>query len=485
MCSQIRPNGRATSILAACVISMVASNLAAETIKIDAGVKHQLVRGFGGMNLTEPGEQWKVDDLTTAQAERAFGNGDDQLGLSILRVRVPYNPNQFQREVRTAKIAHDNGAIVFASPWSPPTYMKTNNNLIGGRVRTDQYGAYADHLLSFAELMENNGAPLYAISVQNEPDFPASYESTEWSAQEMINFLIQQGAKFGDLQVIAPESLQMRRSTSDPLLNNAAAAAQFDIVGGHIYGGGLGPYPLAQQKGKELWMTEHYTTSDRSANDWPDALGVGDEVHQVMSAGFNAYVWWYIRRFYGLMTDDGNISKRGYVFSHFSKFVRPGYTRIGADGDGLWTTAYQKDDSIVVVVVNNTSSGRDVSLNVSGAQVDGFTQFTTSGQKNVVEEGLLAAANNIVQARLDSRSITTFVSYGESVASSSSSSSVASSASSANNSSSVQSVQSSSATASSSSGNGSSGGAIGSLMLLLFALSGLRLVSRKTGRDAQ
>ncbi len=80
-------------------------------------------------------------------------------------------------------------------------------------------------------------------------------------------------------------------------------------------------------------MTEvYYPNSDtNSADRWPEALDVSQHIHNAMVEGdFQAYVWWYIRRSYGPMKEDGTISKRGYNMAHFSKFVRPGYVRIDA-----------------------------------------------------------------------------------------------------------------------------------------------------------
>lgn len=381
---------------------------------INLGSAKQTIAGFGGMNLTEPGEQWKIEDLTPAQAELAFGKDEGQLGLSLLRIRVPFNAAQWEREVRTAKIANEHGVKVFATPWSAPAKLKTNNSTVGGKLSTSQYGAYADHLTGFAKYMADHEAPLYAISVQNEPDISVTYESMDWSAQELINFLSQQGSKFGDLKVIAPESFQMRTALMDPILNNAAAAQHLDIVGGHIYGAGLAPYPLAQQKGKELWMTEHFTTSDRSANLWPDALEVPKEVHQVMGAGFNAYVWWYIRRSYGLLTEDGKVSKRGYAYSQFARFVRPGFVRVdvaASPKSNVLATAYRKDQDVVVVLLNTGTSSTSVDFKLTNGTgvVESFRRFTTSATKNAASESPVPVANNAFTVALDAQSITTLV----------------------------------------------------------------------------
>ena len=110
-------------------------------------------------------------------------------------------------------------------------------------------------------------------------------------------------------------------------------------------------------------MTEvYYPNSDNnSADRWPEALGVSEHIHHSMVEGdFQAYVWWYIRRSYGPMKEDGMISKRGYNMAHFSKFVRPGYVRIDATKNpepNVYVSAYKGDNKVVIVAINKNNTG--------------------------------------------------------------------------------------------------------------------------------
>ncbi|HNW60833.1 MAG TPA: xylanase, partial [bacterium] len=271
----------------------------------------QLIRGFGGVNM--PG--W-IPDLTPDQILTAFGTGEGQIGLSILRIRVPHDPSAFALEVPAARLAHTLGAILIASPWTPPAWMKTNRNIVGGSLSDTSYASYAAHLQAFAGYMAANGAPLYAVSVQNEPDVTVSYESCDWTAAQLVRFLRQNVAAIGT-RIIVPESYNFNPATADAILNDGTAAAAVDIIGGHIYGGGVRSYPLAASKGKELWMTEHLETD----TDWIGALFTATEIHDCMKAGMNAYIWWYIRRFYGPIDDDGRVTKRGWVMAQYARFV--------------------------------------------------------------------------------------------------------------------------------------------------------------------
>jgi glucuronoarabinoxylan endo-1,4-beta-xylanase len=74
----------------------------------------------------------------------------------------------------------------------------------------------------------------------------------------------------------------------------------------------------------------------------------------MVEAEFQAYVWWYIRRQYGPMKEDGTISKRGYSMAHFSKFVRRGFVRVEATKDPMnevFVSAHRSNTDVVAVVV--------------------------------------------------------------------------------------------------------------------------------------
>jgi O-glycosyl hydrolase len=75
----------------------------------------------------------------------------------------------------------------------------------------------------------------------------------------MISWLTAQGSKFSGTKLMVAESYNFNRTMTDPILNNATAAAQVSIIARHIYGNGFSDYPLARTKGKEVWMTEHFT----------------------------------------------------------------------------------------------------------------------------------------------------------------------------------------------------------------------------------
>jgi O-glycosyl hydrolase len=261
--------------------------------------------------------------------------------------------------------------------------------------------------------MADNGVPLHAISVQNEPDIQVTYESCDWTPEQLITFLKEQGPRFGDTRLIAAESFNFNRMITDPILNDPEAEAQVDIIGGHIYGNGLFDYPLARELGKEVWMTEHYTSSSISANAWPQALDVGKEINDVMSANFSAYIWWYIRRAYGPLTEDGLVSKRGEMLAQYAKFVRPGDVRVEATqpaAPDVFVTAFKSPASkLALVAVNRGTAPASLEVAISGGCADELSVFTSSETKSLSNDGTLPVLDGRVSVVLDAQSVTTLV----------------------------------------------------------------------------
>jgi glucuronoarabinoxylan endo-1,4-beta-xylanase len=363
----------------------------------------QLIRGFGGVNM--PG--W-IDDLTADQVNKAFGTEPGQIGMTILRIRVPYDSTKFSLEVPTAQRATALGATIIASPWTPPAWMKSNNNIVGGRLNDEAYAAYAAHLKSFADYMATNNAPLYAISIQNEPDVTVSYESCDWNATEMVKFIKENAPSIG-VKIIAPESYNYSLKISDAILNDPIAAANLSIIGCHIYTMYFSFYTLADKKGKEVWMTEHLVTD----TDWWGALFTAKEINDCMSVDMNAYLWWYIRRFYGPIDDNSNVTKRGFVMSQYARFVRPGFYRVNATANPqpqVYVTAYKNSAQVVIVAINFLPPSIEQTFLIHDGSVTSVTPYTTSIDKNCEQGNDITVVNGSFTVTLEEESVTTFVS---------------------------------------------------------------------------
>lgn len=344
----------------------------------------------------------KSDEIT-----RAFGTGPGQVGFSILRLRLPSTQAEFSMNLPTAQAAKGLGVTLFASPWSPPASMKSNNNIVGGHLNDTSYASYAGWLKSFADYMAANGAPLYAVSVQNEPDVSVKYESCDWNAGQLFRFARDFAPAVGT-PIIIPESFHFNHALSDSILNDPIAAANVSIIGGHLYGGGLAPYPLAESKGKEIWMTEWLDTNST----WAHTIAAAKQINDCMVADMNAYIWWYIVRFYGPILEDGNVSKRGFMMSQYARFVRPGYYRVKSTGraqSNVDITAYTKGSRVVVVLINKNAASTKQTIAIPNGTMSSFTPYVTSATKNCVQMDNVPFVNGRVAVTLDASSVVTLV----------------------------------------------------------------------------
>lgn len=396
---------------------------AADTVVVNTGKEYQTIDGFGGMNHPE----WTGSDLTDAQRQKAFGNGKDELGFTILRIFVNPDSNQWNKAVPTARFASQHGVKVFASPWEPPSNLAESDSN-GGKLHLPKsnYTAYAQHLNNFGNYMKNQGVDLYAISVQNEPDFASEW--TRWSTDETTDFLANYADKITSTKVMSPESFQYAPETASwvkdggkkyytKILNNQKAFANCDLFGTHFYGTQRAwmDFPALESCGKPIWMTEVYVPNSSSdADTWPEALDVAENIHNGMTVGnMSAYVWWYIRRSYGPMKENGNISKRGYMMAQYSKFVRPGDVRIDATEQptqNVFVSAYKNDaDQVTIVAVNKTTSEYNQSFSMgSGESISGVTRYRSSGSENLAKSEISFNGTGFA-AQLPAQSVSTFV----------------------------------------------------------------------------
>ena len=272
----------------------------------------------------------------TRQAATLFGRNNGQIGFSLWRVKININQD-WSTETTNAAFAHQYGAKVLGTPWTPPATMKTNNNTIGGSLSTNQYGAYASYLNLAA-----NTIGLDYVSMQNEPDANVNYESCFWTGTTMATWCASNAPAVGR-PIVMPESQSFDTSYSDPTLNNSTAASNVTIIAGHIYGSfPLSPNTNALAHGKHVWMTEHYNTAGSTNPSMATtnilcAVHTAWEISQCMNEQMSAYIWW--RCYHPTYAYDDLIigptpNVTGYTVSQFANFIRPGYVRIDASTSG-------------------------------------------------------------------------------------------------------------------------------------------------------
>lgn len=377
---------------------------------VTASTKYQHIDGFGGTGMNG---QW-ADVYTQQKVNMLWGQGDDQIGLNIMRIRI--NPNEgnwgeYGNAIKWARAVNPN-LQVFATPWTPPKKYKTSKTTIykndfgtdvwplvdhpwggqgsnGGAINPDFIEDFADFLERYRATMERKGCPIDMISIQNESNYTptatddgvehASYESCIYSPKEMAATVKAARAKVNaKCKIMGPETFGWGQSPYNTTLANMPDAVNsIDVWGNHIYGSmktnqwGPNDYDyistVTKKTGKSMWMTEFLIDYDKNTykGDMSAEKDMIESIEYCLTHGYNAYVY------YNMLDDffacnhggsDTELWKRAYIFGHYAKYAT-GKTRVKSaltDNNGglIGGSSYinAAGDTLTCFVYNPTSS---------------------------------------------------------------------------------------------------------------------------------
>ena len=326
-----------------------------------------------------------------------------------------------------------------STAWSPPAWMKDNDSVIhGGRVKPEFHRAYAEYLSAYVRgYKARHGIDIYAVSPTNEPDINQTYSSCLWSGEELRTLVRDHIAPVFardkvKAKLLLGEHSHWREDPFAPSLADPGAVGRVDICAAHAYTDRgwtaiayrSGDFPLARAAGKPIWQTEVSSAgpNDTSIDEallWAQLLHTHIVENQV-SAWF---YWWAVA--YGsrrgslidldLEKKQYTTAKRLFVIGNYSRFVRPGFRRVGSQSQplpGVWLAAFRhpREARFVAVVINENERPMPLSLPAPGPRA---LCFRTSANEELAGTGVLAAAGGAFAATLEPRSVTSFV-IGES-----------------------------------------------------------------------
>ena len=438
------PTDTTTYSTATASVSLIVTAVASMAT-VDFGTAEQAIRGFGGAY------PWAPSTMPSATISALFGTTGTDLGLSILRLHIApatwdstnktADTSVWTTELSNGVLAQQAGATVFASPWSAPASMKTNGSVNEGSLSTSSYADYAAYLKAYVNYAASQGVNLYAVSLQNEPDWnpcdPSGtdegptgkdcYESCLWTAAQFDAWIAGNGSVLttgtNPVKLMMPESYSFSSAMSDTALDDSAAEPYISIIGGHLYGSAPYYYTKAKDKGKEVWMTEHYLSPiSGSTPEIADAIALAEELHNSITVGqYNAYVWWgssatnpYSA---ALIDDSNNPNYFGYAMAQFARFVRPGYVRVDATATpatGVYLSAYSGSDSsgnshFVIVAINSNTYATALPISIENATVTSLTPYQTTASGGLAAQSAVTVPGGAFTATLPAQSITTFV----------------------------------------------------------------------------
>ena len=292
---------------------------------------------------------------------------------------------------------------MYASPWSPPAFMKTNNNMLqGGKLSPEYYQSWANYYAKFIKAYEAEGIPIWGLTIQNEPMAVQRWESCIYTAEEERDFLKNylgptlEKEGLGDKNIIVwDHNRDLMFQRASVILNDPEAAKYVWGTGFHWYEDWKDGIPMfdAVKRVQEAYpdknliftegCNERYDLSRIENEDPKLAERYGKSMINDFNNGTVAWTDWNI-----LLDETGGPNHVGnlcfapvhgdtksgeltftnsyYYIGHFSKFIRPGAKRIVSvsSSNNLITTGFKNEDGSLVIVVMNISDN-DISFSLT------------------------------------------------------------------------------------------------------------------------
>jgi glucosylceramidase len=384
----------------------------------------QKIDGFG-FALTG-GSAWLINGLPTltkkALLNELFGHAENAISISYIRISIGASDldsvvfsyddlpkGQIDPLLKKFNIAADTADLIpvlkkilainpnikiLGSPWSPPEWMKSNENSKGGELLPEYYSAYANYFVKYIQQMKANGIPVDAITVQNEPENPKNNPSLSMNALQQADFVKNNLGPAFKKAGIKTKIILFDHNCDHPeypisILNDKAAKPFIDGSAFHLYVGEVEAMSKVHDAhpDKNLYFTEQWTGAKGAfehdlkwaiknviigtMRNWSrNAL----EWNLASDPDYNPHTPGGCSECKGAVTiGNDNSVKRNvsyYIIAHASKFVPAGSVRISSTiQEGLANVAFKTPSGkIVLIVLNENKSAADFNISYQKKQ---------------------------------------------------------------------------------------------------------------------
>jgi glucosylceramidase len=401
---------------------------------VDPGKTFQTFLGIGGAITDASAETFaKLPKDKQQEIMQAYFDKEKGIGYTLARTNIhscDFSSGSYtyikegDKELKSFSIDHDKqyripfikqaiatagGKLtLYASPWSPPGFMKDSTHMLrGGKLKPEYYDAWANYFVKFIKAYEAEGIPVWGLSIQNEPMATQRWESCIYTAEEEGKFLKNglgpalQKAGMGDKKIIIwdhnRDLIYQRASTT---LSDPEVAKYVWGIGFHWYetwtGGDMQFNNLKRVAetfpDKNLIFTEGCVEAFKmeKINNWYLGERYGHSMINDFNAGTVGWTDWNI-----LLDETGGPNhvqnfcfapihgdtKTGQVYytnsyyyiGHFSKFIKPGAKRVvsSTNRHDLISTAFiNEDGKLAVVVMNEGDKKMPYRLWIAGKTVE-------------------------------------------------------------------------------------------------------------------
>ena len=403
------------------ILAFTSASNSFQNIEIDPSKTYQTIDGFG-YTLTG-GSAEVINTLSASKKQELlqdlFGSGENSIAVSYLRISISasdlnssvfsYNdlePGQTDINLTKFSLEKDRGVInllkeilainpkikILGSPWSAPVWMKTNGSTIGGSLKPEYYGVYAQYFVKYIQAMKNEGITVDAITIQNEPLHGGNNPSMVMTAEEQATFVKQSlGPAFKNAgintKIIVYDHNCDRPDYPIAVLSDKDASPYIDGAAFHLYGGDISALSSVRSTfpTKNVYFTEQWTASNGnfggdlkwhtknvvigSMRNWSkNAL----EWNLANDPQFKPYTSGGCTMCKGAITVNSteNYAKNVsyYIIAHASKFVPQNSVRIASTQPGnLATVAFKREDGkLVLIVENDGNNAESFNIRING-----------------------------------------------------------------------------------------------------------------------
>jgi glucosylceramidase len=395
------------------------------SVLIDSGTRYQEIEGFGG-SFTEAAAVtlFKMSPERRAEILKAYFDPEVGHAYSLCRTHINscdfslgnYAYSEVEGDVELAHfdIARDRQALIpmikaaqqiagpalklFASPWSPPAWMKSNSQMnYGGQLKPEYRDVWARYYVRYIREYEKEGIPIWGLTVQNEPEATQTWDSCRYTAEEERDFvrdylgptLVRAG--LSEVRVIIWDH------NRDLMFERAKVVYDDPQAARYVWGTGFHWYVADRfdnvqlvhdaYPDKKLLFTEGCQEGGPHLGEWH----LGERYARSMVNDLNRWTvgwvdWNMVLDEQGGPNHVGNYCSAPiiadtrddslhyqssyYYIGHFSRFIRPGAVRVlcATTRDELEATAFlNPDGQIAVVVLNRSEEGIPFALKFGGA----------------------------------------------------------------------------------------------------------------------
>ncbi|OIR13163.1 glucuronoxylanase XynC precursor [mine drainage metagenome] len=386
-------------------------------IFVDPTKKFQTFVGIGGALTDASAETFaKLPKEKQTEFINAYFDAKKGIGYSLARTNIhscDFSSDSYtyieegDAALKTFSVAHDEkfripfikqaiaaaGKLtLFASPWSPPAFMKSNNNMLhGGELKKEYFQSWANYYVKFIKAYEKEGIPVWGLSVQNEPMAVQTWESCNFTGEQERDFIknylgptLEKNGMANKKLIAWDHNRDLLYQRASTVLNDPQAAKYVWGIGFHWYEDWTGGGKIFDnvKRVAEAFPKTHLIFTEgcnekfdaSQMNSWKYGEIYGRSMINDFNNGTVAWTDWNV-----LLDEKGGPNHVGnfcfapviadtktgqlnylssfYYIGHFSKFIRPGAKRIisSSSRGQLLTTAFENTDGKIVVVVMNQS----------------------------------------------------------------------------------------------------------------------------------